>query len=170
MNQGLANKTTLLNKLAGLWAGEKPSAQGHQRPAGRLPPRIQAEIENQQYRSEMLVGFTQLVLVAVFFILYLVTPATSSPDAPVRAAPLGLSLFSILIMLRLWFTVTKQLNNWILGFSVVAEMLLLMFTIWAYHLQFEQPPSIYLKTYADCNVRRAVTDVQSAACQGQSTS
>jgi adenylate cyclase len=61
---------------------------------------------------------------------------------------LGLSLFTILVLLRLWFAATYQLNNGILAFFVIAEMAVLMFTIWAFHLQFESQPSLYLKSTA----------------------
>jgi adenylate cyclase len=88
----------------------------------------------------------QLAVVAVFFVLYFATPASFTPDAPVRATPLGLSLFTILVVLRLWFAATDQLSRRVLAFSVVAEMSVLMFTIWAYHLQFEAQPSLYLKS------------------------
>ena len=111
-----------------------------------LPARIAADIARQQYRSEIMVGVVQLVVVAAFFLLYVITPESFTPDAPVRATPLGLSLFTILVAVRLWFAATDQLSRRILAFSVVAEMSVLMFTIWAYHLQFEAQPSLYLKS------------------------
>ncbi len=114
--------------------------------AKALPARIAADIGQQQFKSEIMVGIVQLAVVAVFYLLYVTTPASFTPDAPIRATPLGLSLFTILVVLRLWFATTDQLSRGILAFSVVAEMSVLMFTIWAYHLQFEAQPSLYLKS------------------------
>ena len=125
------------------WAEEFFAGAGF---AKALPARIAADIGRQQFRSEIMVGVVQLAVVAVFYLLYVVTPASFTPDAPVRATPLGLSLFTILVALRLWFAATDQLGRGILAVSVVAEMAVLMFTIWAYHLQFEAQPSLYLKS------------------------
>ncbi len=111
-----------------------------------LPARIAADIANQQFKSEIMVGVVQLAVVAMFYALYVFTPVSFTPDAPVRATPLGLALFTILVVLRLWFAATDQLSRRVLAFSVIAEMSILMFTIWAYHLQFEAQPSLYLKS------------------------
>ncbi|MHB9835550.1 adenylate/guanylate cyclase domain-containing protein [Paraburkholderia terrae] len=40
---------------------------------------------------------------------------------------------------------TDQLQRWMVGTTVVIEMAVLMFVIWAYHLQYEQPAPFYLK-------------------------
>lgn len=111
-----------------------------------LPERIHADIRKQQYRAEIVVALVQLAIIVVFAVMYLATPASFAPGAPVRATPLGLSLFAILVSVRLWFAATDQLNRRLLAFFVVTEMAVLMFTIWAYHLQFEAQPSLYLKS------------------------
>jgi adenylate cyclase len=111
-----------------------------------LPKRIHDDIYHQQFRAEILVAIVQLIVVAVFAIMYLATPSSFAPDAPVRATPLGLSLFGILVAVRLWFAATGQLGRRLLAFFVFAEMTVLIFTIWAYHLQFEAQPSLYLKS------------------------
>lgn len=113
-----------------------------------LPQRILGDISKQQFQSEILVAAVQLIILFLFFILYLITPTSFAADAPVHATALGLSLFTILVLVRLWFAATHQLNNSILAFFVVAEMSVLMFTIWALHLQFESQPSLYLKSTA----------------------
>jgi adenylate cyclase len=114
--------------------------------ARALPARIAADIGRQQFKSEIMIGVVQLAVVGVLYTLYLFTPESFAPDAPVRATPLGLSLFTILVGLRLWFAVTNQLSRRILAVSVIAEMAVLMFSIWASHLQFEAQPSLYLKS------------------------
>jgi adenylate cyclase len=114
--------------------------------ARALPARIAADIGRQQFKAEIMIGIVQLAVVAVLYLLYSLTPESFTPDASVRATPLGLSLFTILVGLRLWFAATNQLSRRILAFSVIAEMSVLMFSIWASHLQFEAQPSLYLKS------------------------
>ncbi len=89
-----------------------------------------------QYKSELLVAAVQLGVVVLLLVLNYLTPADYSPDAPVRSAQLGLSLFSILVLVRLWFAYTKQLTPFFLGLSVIGEMALLLFIIWTNYLKF----------------------------------
>ncbi len=110
-----------------------------------LPKRIHADLEALQHKSEMLVAIVQLGVIILLAILYFSSPIGHAPDAPVRSAPLGLGFFAILVLVRLWFAYTKQITPLFLGFSVVAEMSLLIFTIWTYHLQFEAMPTVNLK-------------------------
>src|SRR5262249_53331851 len=113
-----------------------------------LPQRTLVDINKQQFRSEILVAVVQLIILSILYLLYLTTPVSFVADAPIRATPLGLSLFTILVLVRLWFAATNQLNHALLAFFVIAEMAVLIFTIWAFHLQFESQPSLYLKSTA----------------------
>jgi adenylate cyclase len=109
------------------------------------PLRVQRELEREQYRSELLATAVQLLIAALLAVLYASTPPGFSPDAPIRAVPLGLALFSVTALVRLYLTLTGQLARWMVGATVVFEMAVLMFVIWAYHLQYEQPAPFYLK-------------------------
>ena len=109
------------------------------------PARVQRELEREQYRSELLVTAVQLLVVAVLAMLYALTPPGFSPDAPIRAVPLGLTLFAAAAFVRLYLAVTGQLQRWMVGTTVVTEMAVLIFVIWAYHLQYEQPAPFSLK-------------------------
>lgn len=111
----------------------------------QLPLRVKAEIEAQQYKSEILISSVQLGIIVLFFIINCFTPATYSPNAPVNSASLGLSLFAILALVRLWFVMSNQLTPLFIGCSIVAEMMLLLFIIWTYYLQYETTETINLK-------------------------
>ncbi len=112
---------------------------------GQLPLRVSKEIEAQQYKSELLVSGVELGVIVLFFIINFFTPVSYSPDAPVDSASLGLWLFAILTLVRLWFASTHQLTPLFLGCSIVAEMVLLLFIIWTYYLQYETTATINLK-------------------------
>lgn len=111
----------------------------------QLPLRIQEEMAVQQYKSELLVAGVQLGVIVLLLLIHFFTPAGYSPDAPVRSTSLGLSLFTILILVRLWFAYTNQLTPLFLGFLIIAEMVLLLFIIWTYYLQYETTTTINLK-------------------------
>jgi adenylate cyclase len=111
-----------------------------------VPMRVRREFEREQYRSELLVTTVQLAIAALLAILYAATPPGFAPDAPIEAVPLGLTLFVVLALLRLYFALTGQLSRWLLGLTVVGEMAVLIFVIWAYHVQYEQPARFSLKS------------------------
>lgn len=111
----------------------------------QLPPRIKNEIKIQQYQSELLVGGVQLGVIILFMVINCFTPVGYTPNAPVHSTTLGLSLFTILILTRLWFAYTNQLTPLVLGLFVITEMFLLLFIIWTYYLQYETSPTINLK-------------------------
>ena len=110
------------------------------------PLRVRREFEQQQFRGEMLVTAVQLLIVVLLAVLYASTPDGFAPGAPIEAAPLGLVLFALLALLRAYAALTGQLTRPVLAVGVVAEMLVLLFVIWAYHLQYEQPPQFSLKS------------------------
>ncbi len=102
-------------------------------------------MKKQQYQSELLVGGVQLGVMLLFLIINCLTPVGYTAYAPVHSTSLGLSLFTILILTRLWFAYTHQLTPIILGFFVIIEMFLLLFVIWSYYLQYETSPALNLK-------------------------
>nr|WP_255666674.1 MULTISPECIES: adenylate/guanylate cyclase domain-containing protein [unclassified Legionella] len=110
-----------------------------------MPSRISDEIKAQQYQSELLVGGVQLGVIFLFMVINYLTPVGYTPNAPVHSTNLGLSLFTILILTRLWFAYTNQLTPVVLGLFVITEMFLLLFIIWTYYLQYETSPAINLK-------------------------
>jgi adenylate cyclase len=111
----------------------------------QLPLRVRNELKEQQYQSELLVGGVQLGVVIVLMIINCIAPVGYTPSAPVHSASLGLSLFAILIVTRLWFAYTDQLTPVVLGLSVITEMLLLLFIIWTYYIQYQTSAIINLK-------------------------
>ena len=107
--------------------------------------RVTNDLKTLQYKSELNVAFLQLAVILLFALFYNFFPTSHTPDAPIKSAPLGLALFTILVLVRLWFSYTKQLSNLFMGVAAVTEMALLMFIIWSYHIQFEDSPLINLQ-------------------------
>lgn len=110
-----------------------------------LPARVAAEMRSVQANSEYWVALGQLGVVLLLTLFYCLAPASYSPDAPVCAAPLGLAVFSALIVLRLWFAHTDQLTPLVLAASVLAEVTVLLAINWAYIPQFETTLAVALK-------------------------
>jgi adenylate cyclase len=115
-------------------------------PVGRaLPARVRARIDAAQNRSEILIGWLQLGAVIVFGTLYALSPKTAPDGAGFQPAALALGAYALFTVLRLAIAYKRRLPGWLVAISAVADMGLLLGMIWSFHLQYEQPPSFYLK-------------------------
>jgi adenylate cyclase len=115
-----------------------------EKPPGDLPRRVQEDIAQQQQESEMLIGWVQFALVAVFALFYALSPKTGA-QAAFQPVPWAISLYLLFTVIRLAAAYRNYLPGWLLIASVIMDMGLLMFLIWSFHIQYEQPASFYLK-------------------------
>lgn len=113
--------------------------------ARRLPERIARVIRAQEERSEVLICFVQIAAIALFGLLYALSPKAFGPDVMFQPVPWTLATYAAFTTLRLWLALRAQLTPWFLGLSVVVDIVVLMVTIWSFHIQYDQPPSVYLK-------------------------
>ena len=113
--------------------------------AADLPQRIGDAIRKQQDDSERLIGWIQLLVVVTFGTLYALTPKTFTSAAKFAPVPYALAAYFGFTLLRLVLAYRGRLADWLLSLSVVVDMTLLLCLIWSFHLQYNQPPSFYLK-------------------------
>ncbi|HCK17077.1 MAG TPA: adenylate/guanylate cyclase domain-containing protein, partial [Thalassospira sp.] len=109
-----------------------------------LPERVHNAIEKQQYESEKLIGWVQLLLVTIFATLYIISPNKPMSDG-IHPVPWALGLYYLFTLKRLALTYRNKLSTWFLTASVIADIGLLMVLIWSFHIQYMQPASFYLK-------------------------
>jgi len=110
-----------------------------------LPARVQDAIRAQQDASEILIGWVQLSVVGLFGGLYLVSPKTFAGDAAFAPVPWVLGVYFCFTLVRLAIAYRGRVRDALLYVSVVLDMGLLFALIWSFHLQYQQPPSFYLK-------------------------
>lgn len=111
-----------------------------------LPERLRSSIRDQQERSEVLISIIQLAIVSIFGLLYAIAPKTFSQDADFAPVPWVLTLYLLFSLIRLVLALKRKLPDWMLFLSSVVDIALLLGLIWSFHLQYEQPPSFYLKS------------------------
>lgn len=112
--------------------------------SGELPLRVREGIERQQLESEKLIGWIQLALIVTFATLFAVSPKTGT-GASFQPVPWAILAYFAFTLLRLAAAYSNYLPKWLLVLSVVMDMSLLLILIWSFHIQYEQPPSFYLK-------------------------
>jgi len=106
---------------------------------------LRKAIQDQQERSEILISVIQLIIVSIFGLLYAIAPKTFTQDADFAPVPWVLSLYLVFSLLRLGLAINRKLPDWMLYLSSVVDIALLLGLIWSFHLQYQQPPSFYLK-------------------------
>ena len=111
----------------------------------RLPDRVAAAIRAQEQSSEILICIVQICAIVLFSALYALSPKGFGADATFEPVPWALAAYAAFTLLRLSLAVRRRLSPSFLGISVVIDIAVLMLTIWSFHLQYNQPPSIYLK-------------------------
>lgn len=113
-------------------------------PTGSPPERVRWLIDEQQVRSEILIGWVQFSLVLFFLALYSVSAKTSEGTS-FLPVPWVLAAFVGFTLLRLFFAYRRRLSAPLLVLGICIDMALLMALIWSFHLQYEQPAPFYLK-------------------------
>lgn len=111
--------------------------------AGQLPERVTRAVEHQQRQGEVLIGWIQLILVIAFGTLYALAPKTAM--SAFHPVPWALGLYFGFTLARLAAAYRVALPAWVLMLSIIADIGLLMFLIWTFHIQYGQPASFYLK-------------------------
>ncbi len=109
-----------------------------------MPRRIVSAIEQQDNSAEVLVRIIQLSIGIVLGALYLAAPRTDLGTA-FSPVPYALAVYLTLTFVGLVWSMTRALPSWAIYLSILFDMILLMGLIWSFHVQYQQPPSFYLK-------------------------
>ncbi len=111
-----------------------------------IPERVLNAISAQQAASEKLVGWVQMAVVIFFGLLYAVSPKTFSRDMTFEPVPWFLGVWLVVTIIRLCLAYRNRMTAPLLYLSIIIDMSLLLGMIWSFHLQYQQPPSFYLKS------------------------
>lgn len=111
----------------------------------RLPERVGRTIQQEQEQSEILVSVIQLIAIATFAVLYTTTPKGFGADVMFEPVPVTLAVYGAFTLVRLSLALGRRLPRWFIAFSIVVDVLVLLITIWSFHLQYNAPPALYLK-------------------------
>jgi adenylate cyclase len=111
-----------------------------------IPERVRNAISAQQDASEKLVGWIQTAVVFFFGLLYAVSPKTFSRDMTFEPVPWFLGIWLAVTMIRLYLAYRNRMSAPLLYLSIIIDIGLLLGMIWSFHLQYQQPPTFYLKS------------------------
>ena len=111
----------------------------------KLPARVLDEINARKDTSERLISWVQMALIILFIALWSTAQKFSNMMLEFEVVPMALGAYFVFTLIRLVASHKTRLPKWYLYLSVIADMALLMLMIWAFHIQYGQPPSFYLK-------------------------
>jgi adenylate cyclase len=111
-----------------------------------LPERVREAIRHQQERSEILIGWIQLIIVSLLIGVY---EGTSMAEGLVQddySIELEvLLIYGAICIVRLTLAYLRLLPTWMIYLSVVIDIALLMGLIFSFHLKYAQTAAFYLK-------------------------
>lgn len=110
-------------------------------PQEDVPERVRQAIVAQQDRTERLIGWLQLAILAFFGTLYAISPKAMI-EQPVLIV---LALYLVFTLTRLYLAHRMRLPGWFLVLSGVTDIALLYGLILSFHTQYGQPASFSLK-------------------------
>ena len=114
-------------------------------PEHLLPERAKTQLAQSRREAQILTGWVQLGIVALFAVLYFATPKTFSADAPFAPIPWVLGGYTLFTVVRLYFSYRRALPPSMLVISAIVDILILLVAIWSFHIQYAQPAAFYLK-------------------------
>lgn len=111
----------------------------------RIPPAVAAAIRAEQASSEVLVSLVQIGAIVFFAAVYAITPKAFPPTVPFEPVPIALAIYLLFTLARLVAALRGRLHRGLVVASAAIDVLVLMLTIWSFHLQYGTEPSLYLK-------------------------
>lgn len=111
-----------------------------------IPQRVRDAIRQQQERSEILIGWIQLIIVLLVTGVYQSTSMAEGLVQDEYSLELQvLFIYGLFCVVRIVLAHAKRLAPWMLYVSVIADVALLMGLIWSFHFKYAQPAAFYLK-------------------------
>jgi adenylate cyclase len=134
-NRGLLKHATA--KTADLVFGARTNAA--------LSERVRRRIDQQQAASEIIVGWIQACAIVFFAVVYAISPKAFPPGTRFEPVPWTLGIYTVFTAVRIVLAHRGRLSRSFVTLSIVVDIIVLMITIWSFHLQYRAPPALYLK-------------------------
>jgi adenylate cyclase len=110
-----------------------------------LPLRVQALVDAELQRADILGAWLGVALAVFLGGLYVVAPKALDIMGGVKPVPIVVGLFLLSSVWRLRLAYRGPLSSTKQTLFIVADIGLLYALIWSYHLQYSQPAAFYLK-------------------------
>jgi adenylate cyclase len=110
-----------------------------------LPPRVQALVDAEMQRADILGAWIGLVVAGFLGSLYLLSPKALDAIDTFQPVPSVVGVFLLVSLVRLRLAYRAPLSRLAQTLFILMDVTLLYILIWSFHIQYEQPPAFYLK-------------------------
>jgi adenylate cyclase len=110
-----------------------------------LPPRVQALVDAELQRADILGAWIGLSVAVFLDVLYLLSPKALDAISELRPVPYVAGLFLVASLVRLRMAYAGPLSQLAQIAFILTDLALLYGLIWSFHLQYQQPAAFYLK-------------------------
>ncbi|MEM8852671.1 MAG: adenylate/guanylate cyclase domain-containing protein [Pseudomonadota bacterium] len=111
-----------------------------------MPARVAELVSLEEERSERLICWVQLSIVATFATLYFLAPRPiDAADSMFEPVPIAIGAYLLFTVARLTAAYLRFLPGWLLVLSMIVDVVLLYTLIWSFHIDYKQPAAFYLK-------------------------
>jgi adenylate cyclase len=108
-------------------------------------PRVLAAMRDVEWDSEALIAWLQLVAVAAFFVALATTLPAFNVGRNIGPVPAALALYGLVVCCRLRLIYKRALGPALRRVFDFGDVAILMTLIWAFTLQYDASPALYLK-------------------------
>jgi adenylate cyclase len=78
-------------------------------------------------------------------VVYAISPKAFPPGTRFEPVPWTLGIYTVFTAVRIVLAHRGRLSQSFVTLSIVVDIIVLMITIWSFHLQYRAPPALYLK-------------------------
>jgi adenylate cyclase len=103
-----------------------------------LPDRVARAIREQESRSEVLISAVQFGAVVFFAAFYFLSPRAYFAKTAFEPVPWMLAAYALFTLLRYRLASRGLMDDTLTRLSIVADIAILMLTIWSFHIQYQQ--------------------------------
>ncbi len=107
---------------------------------------IEKDIKEELHKSEIFVSWAQLFFSLFILLFWLVSIFNRKYSPTFEILPYFLGVYGFVSLIKLIFSYKRQINKTVLFLSIFFDVLIVTGLMWTFHIQYSQPPSLYLKS------------------------
>lgn len=107
--------------------------------------KVEQLIKREQQKAEILISRIKLVIIFFLGLIYYIAPKGYAGEQPFNLTLLTIFLYLPILILQLVLAHKHQLENLAIGLFTIVDFVILGVLIFSFHIQYNQPPSLYLR-------------------------
>lgn len=107
--------------------------------------RVRSLVSIELKKAEVLISYIKLAIISLLGVLYLLAPRGYEEAMTINLTLVGILNYLIILLIQTYIARKGIMKNWITSIFTITDFVALGLLIFSFHIQYEQPPSFYLK-------------------------